>query len=538
MSSVENQFALFNYDPSKREIDFRCGKSNFSDMEWDFNGYIDSSHLSGARLKINFNKFTHKPALLEVVKWYVHHQLTINKFSTAKRNYDGITMFIKFVDECMPELESFSEISQELLIMYFEYLMNTSSETTGRPLSKVSIKKGALALKDILIKGATKEWDVPDDVSYVQRVYDDMIIHNKKLKSNPKQIDNNHKEKISDEKLIDLIIKTAVQDLKEERNVLIASAIVITFQLGLRISEIITLETGSLTQIDEDMMIDTSTTKLHAERIEVLKPANELVVLAITKLEEYSKPLRNEADLPYLFLNRQRNKKAYPVGLVSHSNWNKNYVRPWLREHNFVDKKGNLIEFTSHTFRHAFATYALKGGASIEIISELMNHKSIRGTKHYTHLLQEDIKRRFAEVLDEGAIIAGKKALQIKDKLKELQPFKGKTVEQVDKLRKAMKIQVLSHGLCTHHPMRNEPCIGDGVCLGCNNFITTPDFLDVHKERLVNVQKELAKASKEGPFESKLKHMEKYLIEIIDDLESQLNYEGKNDNAQYKIVNN
>ncbi len=538
MSNTGNQFALFDYDPSKPELDFRCGNSKFSDMEWDFNGYADSSYLSGARLKIRFDKFAHKPEILQVVKWYVHHQLTMNKFSTAKRNYDGVTLFIKFVDECVPELESFSEITRELLIMYFESLMNAKSETTGKPLSKVSIKKGALTLKDILIKGATKGWDVPSDVGYVQRIYDDMIIHNKKLKSNSKEIDDKHKEKISNERLIDLIVKTAVQDLERDKNILVASAIVITFQLGLRISEIITLETDCLVQIDGDMMIDTSTTKLHAERIKILKPANELVILAVTKLEEHSKPLRAEAELPYLFLNRQRNKKGYPAGLVSHANWNKNHIRPWLRKHTFVDREGNLIDFTSHTFRHAFATYALKGGASIDVISELMNHKSIRGTKHYTHLLQEDIKNRFAEVLNEGAIISGKKALQIKDKLKELQPFKGKTVEQVDKLRKAMKIQVLSHGLCTHHPMRNEPCIGDGVCLGCSNFITTPEFLDVHKDRLANVQRELAKAPKEGPFESKLKHMEKYLIEIIDDLENQLNYKGKNNNAQYKPVNN
>lgn len=47
MSSRENQFALFDYDPSKPEIDFRCGNSKFSDMEWDFNGYVDSSYLSG-----------------------------------------------------------------------------------------------------------------------------------------------------------------------------------------------------------------------------------------------------------------------------------------------------------------------------------------------------------------------------------------------------------------------------------------------------------------------------------------------------------
>jgi len=537
MADINQQITLFDYDPSKPETDFRCGNSKFSDIEWDFNGFVDSPYLKGAELKIKFDKFLHKPFVLKTVKWYIHHQLVMKKFSTAKRNFDGISLFIKFVDECVPEIESFSEISQEVLIMYFEYLMNTKSETNGKPLSNVSIKKGALTVKDILIKGSAKDWDVPSDVSYVQKLYNDMIIDNKNLKSNTKKLEEKNKAKISNEKLIDRIIKTAIQDLEQNENILVASAIIITFQLGLRISEIITLETGCLVQVDEDMMIDTSTRKLHAEKTEILKPANELVVFAITKLEEYSKSLRNEAQLPYLFMNRDRKKKGYPANLVSCSNWNKNFVRPWLREHNFFDEDGNLIKFTSHTFRHAFATYALKGGASIKVISELMNHKSIRGTKHYTHLLQEDIKKRFAEVLNEGAIISGKKALQIKDKLKELQPFKGKTVEQVDKLRKAMKIQVLSHGLCTHHPMRNEPCMGDGVCLGCNNFITTPDFFEIHKERLLNVQKELAKAPKEGPFEAKLKHMEKYMIEIISDLENQLEYKGKNDNAEYKSMN-
>ncbi|WP_436921560.1 hypothetical protein, partial [Klebsiella pneumoniae] len=171
MVNTDSHLALFDYDPSEPEVDFRCGKNKFSDMEWDFNGYVDSPHLSGARLKIRFDKFAHKPDILEVVKWYVHHQLITNKFSTAKRNYDGITLFIKFVDECLPELDSFYEITSEILIIYFEYLMDSKSETTKKPLSKVSIKKGALTLKDILIKGATKGWDVPDDVSYVQRIY-------------------------------------------------------------------------------------------------------------------------------------------------------------------------------------------------------------------------------------------------------------------------------------------------------------------------------------------------------------------------------
>src|SRR5690625_2149643 len=151
--------------------------------------------------------------------------------------------------------------------MYFEYLMNAKSEITCKPLSKVSIKKGALTVKDILIKGLTKNWDVPSDVNYAQRINDDMINHNKKLKNNSKEIDDKHKAKISKEKLIELIVKTAIQDLEQDKNILVASAIIITLQLGLRISEIITLETGCLVQIDGDMMIDTSTTKLHAEKI-------------------------------------------------------------------------------------------------------------------------------------------------------------------------------------------------------------------------------------------------------------------------------
>lgn len=163
-----------------------------------------------------------------------------------------------------------------------------------------------------------------------------------------------------------------------------------------------------------------------------------------------------------------------------------------------------------------------------------MNHKSIRGTQHYTHLTQEDVKKRFAEVLNEGAILSGNKALLIKEKLKELNPFKGKTTNQVDKLRRAMKIEVLSNGLCLHHPMRNEPCEGDGICLGCSNFLTTLEFLDVHKGRLEKVRKELDLAPIEGPYESKLRTLESYLVGVIEDLEKQMEYSGKIDNAKYK----
>lgn len=108
----------------------------------------------------------------------------------------------------------------------------------------------------------------------------------------------------------------------------------------------------------------------------------------------------------------------------------------------------------------------------------------------------------------------------LKEQLSKTNPFQGRAIEDVDKLRKAMKIQVLPHGLCLHHPMRNEPCDGDGICRGCPNFITTLEFLPVHKVRLAAVTKELAWTT-EGPYADKLRNHRDYLQGIITDLESQ-----------------
>jgi len=72
--------------------------------------------------------------------------------------------------------------------------------------------------------------------------------------------------------------------------------------------------------------------------------------------------------------------------------------------------------------------------------------------------------------------------------------------------------------------------------LGCNNFLTTPDFLEVHKGRLQKVRSELATASAGGPYENKLRTIEKYLVGIIDELETQVNYSGIDNHSDYNIT--
>jgi hypothetical protein len=98
-------------------------------------------------------------------------------------------------------------------------------------------------------------------------------------------------------------------------------------------------------------------------------------------------------------------------------------------------------------------------------------------------------------------------------------PFRGRTEADIEKMRQSLMIEMLPNGLCLHHPMRGEPCAGDGVCLGCNNFITTIDFLPVHEARLENVENELSRMSNpSNVYGSKLSYQKGRLEEIISDL--------------------
>lgn len=502
--------------------DFKCGNSKFSDLEWDFNDVFDSNSQKSRRFIIDFKIFKDKPEILIVVKKFIISQLNENKFSTVKRNFDGLIRFMKFVNEEIPMLDSFSELDEELLREYFYYLLNAKSKTTNEYLSETAIKKAAFVIKEILILGSVRKWGVPVDTGFTQSLYEKIIINNQQLKKKAKNSLEKVKNKITDQELIDEILAVAIDDLNNNKNIIVTSAIIITSQLGLRLNELLDLEVNCIKLINKTKMLVYKTKKLEEEARTVRHPVNELVEFAINEMTKYSKDLREEAKDNKLFLIKNIYTKGSPIVQVSLDNFNKNYIRPWIEFHNITYKDGQPLDFTSHTFRHIFATYSLSGGASLSTISRLMNHKSIRGTEHYTHLLEEDIQERFIEVMSKGSILAGKKAPMMESRLKNDNPFKGKTMKQVDMIKKSMKIQELPHGLCLHHPMRNEPCEGDGVCLGCDNYITTPRFLDVHKSRLKRVRESLSNSSIEGPFKSKMKNIEVDLVELIDELERKI----------------
>ena len=63
-----------------------------------------------------------------------------------------------------------------------------------------------------------------------------------------------------------------------------------------------------------------------------------------------------------------------------------------------LDRAG-IRKFRFHDLRHTFASHLVMAGVSIETVSELLGHSTLRMTQRYTHLSPEH-KGRAVKVLD------------------------------------------------------------------------------------------------------------------------------------------
>lgn len=104
---------------------------------------------------------------------------------------------------------------------------------------------------------------------------------------------------------------------------------------------------------------------------ERLVPINEKAIEAI---QNYIRLERPKVDEPELFLtNRKKPLKRYIVEVIVSK---------------YVKLAGVVKKVTPHSFRHAFATHLVQGGADLRTVQDLLGHTSITTTEIYVHLDQ------------------------------------------------------------------------------------------------------------------------------------------------------
>ncbi len=146
------------------------------------------------------------------------------------------------------------------------------------------------------------------------------------------------------------------------------------YELGLRRSELINLEEGS---IDYSLMQVKVVGKGNKQRI--LPFGSELKQLLL-RYKLYRNNLPVHTGLPFFIM--ENGKPLYPKAVYL-------MVRNWLNSRTSITQK------SPHVLRHSFATHLADFGADINAIKSLLGHANLSATQIYMHNTIEQLKQAY-----------------------------------------------------------------------------------------------------------------------------------------------
>lgn len=290
----------------------------------------------------------------------------------------------------------------------------------------------------------------------------------------------------------DEVLEQINKALKNEENPYVKYGIIILQSTGMRIGDMLKLTTDSVKpHLISGYTLTWYDHKNRKERQPMPIP-NECAI-AIEKLIEHTKQLREQADesiKDYLFIHKNR---VSSVRVMTSDNFrdllNGHVTKGILRKkgfvhtHNILDTNGEYYNLTTHQFRRTLATDMLSKGTDLKAIQEVLGHASPTTTKQS----YADVKdKERAEVFKNIGIIGNINKVDetvISDK-KDLIWFK----ENKDKGAR------MEDGYCT------KPCTDGKICdrllkrqkcYTCGRYITTPEYLQTHKNHLAELEKQL-----------------------------------------------
>lgn len=179
----------------------------------------------------------------------------------------------------------------------------------------------------------------------------------------------------------------------------------------------------------------------------------------------------------YLFYSPGSKKHEVPISSHRYSSQMKKYMKQW----GIKNPDGSDYDYSSHSYRHKKGKDMVEAGIPIYLISQCLNHKSYDMTLAYAEARTEFRKKEFSKYISAT---------------KDVDPLKNDSKITVEWLRDNLDKQSLPNGYCCL-PCQAS-CPHNNNCIHCDNFVTSTEYLDIHKKQLTALEIELNNYEQNG----------------------------------------
>lgn len=417
---------------------------------------FDFSYISSAQIKELFKDYVWQ-------NYRVKNKALISLYGEVNTFFNR---FIQFADA--RNITSLKELDNADIENYISYLHTTFTKKTGKPLGYGSQKACLDVLKSVI------HWcqlhrpnDVPLTEIFTGNEYPGMG-RNLKIDFIP-----------------DDIIEQINEALKTEENPYLKYGIIILQSTGMRIGDLLKLRIDCINpHLISGYTIEWTQHKGRKNKTSI--PVRSECVVAIERLIEVTKNLRDEADVKdkdILMIWR------VPTGINAGQVMNLNPIRFWnwlktfIKNNEIKDADGNYYNLTSHQFRRTLGTDMLSKGTDINVIQQVLGHAGPLTTKKY----YADVKdKERAEIFKNIGVIGNINQLQSDafDSVSEFEWF----------IANKEKGAHMCDGYCTKPVIDGKICdrlLKRQKCYTCSRYVTTPEYLEAHKQYLANLEKQV-----------------------------------------------
>lgn len=429
------------------------------DSQWYRKNFkFDFSYISSEEIK-------------DVVKDYVWQNYRVGNKSLSSLYREVNVCFFQFVRFAdTRNVTSLKDLTNADVDHFISYLHTTISKRTKKSFGTAMQRSCLNTLKAII------RWcqihrpnDVPATEIFTGNEY---IGVNRKLK-----IDF----------IPDDVVAQINEALKAEENPYLKYGIIILQSTGMRIGDLLKLRIDCI----KPHPISGYTiewTQHKGRKNKAPMPIRSECVAAIEKLIEITAELREEADekdKDTLMIYRvPKGIGAGSVSVITVKTFTTNWFRDFIKRNNIKDANGDFYNLTSHQFRRTLGTDMLSKGTNINVIQQVLGHSDPSVTKRF----YADVKdKERAEVFKSVGVIGNINQIQSDafDNVSEFEWFKA---------NKDKCVAGLCDGYCTKPVTDGNICprlLKRQKCYTCSRYITTPEYLEAHKQHLVNLEKQL-----------------------------------------------